>query len=454
MHYSVFEKHAAEPKFAIICVDGSAQGMATLLDPGSRCFNRMKIWVTAVIMGLIGAVGTAFADESTPPPPPPHDVFTVHQVPVDVTARNAAIARTLAVRNGEKRAFSMLIERLVAPDHVDALESLDQERITDLVLGLQFANEKSSQVHYIADLTVRFNGEKIRKLLKETQTPFTQTMGTPLLVLPVLEYAGARQLWEKDNLWFKAWAAQDLINPLLPYILPEGTGRDQMTLSQFQATAHDPAQRHILASNYGVSGAFVPLATVVPDFRDGGYKVTVNWLYDDMTLETIAKGSGKQVFHSKPGESLADTLTRAAAGVIEVRDRIWKDRTLIRLDETRSLSARVPLRNMNDWAGVQRHLDQVNMIQSVTLQALSLHEAQIDISYAGRSDQLVLALSQNDLVLRRHGNDVYVIPGDLAAERNIKPDFDFTPPGEDGMAVVPPDAMQDTPAPEDVSVPR
>lgn len=404
----------------------------------------MKTRLAGIALALVAVFATGAATTAQPARQPLRaDVFTIHGVEVDVTARNAAIARTLAIRNGERRAFARLMERLVRDDDAARLSALDQARITDLVLGLQFANERSSQVRYIADLTVRFSGDKIRKFLKESEVAFTQTQGTPLVVIPVMEYAGSRLLWEDDNLWRTAWAGQDIANSLLPYVLPEGTVRDQLTLSQFQALGRDPGQRRILANIYGAQGAFVPLATVTPDFRDGGTKVTVTWVYDDMAIAEQSEGAGPrtQVFHGKTGEPLEETLNRAAAGVIAERDRIWKERTLIRLDETRSLTARVPLRSMSDWAEVQRRLEEVNLVQSVTLNALKLGEAEVHLSYAGRADQLVLALSQHGLVLRSHEGDVYLMPGDIAAERDIKPEFDFVPPGEEAVDIVPPDTV-------------
>jgi len=396
--------------------------------------------------------------ESSLAPVVKRGLFTVYDVAVDVTARNAAVARTLAIREGERRAFQALMDRIVAPEDKDRFDGLDQDSITDLVLGLQFGNERSSQVRYMADLTVHFSPDRVRALLKEAEVPFTQTQGATLMVLPVMEYAGTRLLWESENIWFTAWQNQDLANGLLTYIIPEGDMTDRLTLNQFQATTASDSQRQVLASNRGASGTFVPVATVIPDLRNDGYQVTVTWAFDDLALtpevepktetETEAGETAKpvrQTFSSQPGETLEALLERAVQGTVAMRDGIWKDRTLIRLDETRTVRVRVPLRGMADWGRVQDRLSAVNLVQKAELKTMASGEALMDIAYAGRSDQLVLALYQGDLVLRRHQDDLYLILSEIAAARGIKPLVDFSFPGDEKqrepMTVAPPELL-------------
>lgn len=389
------------------------------------------------------------------------DLFTVYDVAVDVTARNAAVARTLAIREGERRAFQALMDRIVAPKDKDRFDGLDQGSITDLVLGLQFANERSSQVRYIADLTVQFNAERVRALLKEAEVPFTQTPGSRLLVLPVMEYAGTRLLWEPENSWFAAWQNRDLANGLLPYVLPEGDMTDRLTLNQFQATTASDSQRQVLASNRGASGTFVPVATVTPDLRNDGYVVTVTWAFDDLALTPDVESKSKimtevgteagvgtpvrQTFRSQPNETLEALLERAVQGTVTMRDGIWKERTLIRLDETRTVRVHVPLRGMADWGRIQDRLSAVNLVQKAELKTMASGEALMDIAFAGRPDQFVLALYQGDLVLRRDQDELYLILTEIAEARGIKPLVDFSFPGEDEdrepLTVVPPDSL-------------
>ena len=388
--------------------------------------------------------------EASSAPVVKRDLFTVYDVAVDVTARNAAVARTLAIREGERRAFRALIDRIVASGEKDRFDGLEQDSISDLVLGLQFDNERTSQVRYIADLTVQFNADRVRALLKEREVPFTQTQGAILLVLPVMEFAGTRLLWETENTWFAVWKRLDLANGLLPHVLPEGDMTDRLTLNQFQATASSDSQRRLLASNRGATGTFVPVATVTPDLRKGGYEVTVTWAFDDLALRPELEGQEetqpvRQTFTSKPDESLDALLERTAKSAISMRDGIWKERTLIRLDETRTVRVRVPLRSMADWARVQGRLNAVNLVQKAELKTMASGEAVMDIAFAGRPDQLVMAFYQEDLVLRRHQDDLYLILGEIAEERGIRPLVDFSFPDDEEerepLTIVPPDSL-------------
>lgn len=464
MHYFLFEKrgqwvniggrhgccHGANSPYLERILPSAidwAQKDGTKVMKTAMKFLKSRGLLVLVLMGLAWPGGQAAARDDRARPVP--DLFTVHGVPVDETARNATLARARAIRDGQVRAFTRLMARIAEPEQASKLDDLGVDRIVDLVIGIQFHDERSSQVRYIADLTVRFNGERVRKLLKEHEIPFTQTMASSLMVVPVLEYAGARLLWEKENAWFAAWREQDLANLLTPYVLPDGSVTDRLTLNHFQATAQEAGQRRVLARNYGADGVFVPVAEVRRDFAQGGHRVTVTWRHDSLGLAEAPAGEAvapveknvKQTFRSRDGETVEDLLLRTAAGVIARRDAIWKERTLIRMDETRRMALKVPLRNMGDWSAVQEKLEAVTLVQSAKLIELSAGEAALTLSYAGRADQLVLALAQNDLVLRSHGDDVYLFPAALAQARSITPEYDFAPV-EEALAVTPPDALE------------
>ncbi|MEX1148361.1 MAG: DUF2066 domain-containing protein, partial [Sphingomonadales bacterium] len=328
----------------------------------------LKVAVVAVALGPAGAM----ADDAAPVHS--HNLFTIHDVAVDATARSAALARSQAIRQGERRAFRALLERLVHEDHVERLAGLDASAVSNLVHGLQFSNERSSQVRYMADMTLSFNAGDVRTLLRDAQAPYTETPGTPLLVVPVLDRDGARLLWEKENVWFDAWAEQDIANLLLPYVLPAGSMTDRMTLTTHQALAARGDQRRVMAGNYGMLGVFVPVAAVERNLRKDGVRVTVEWLHDGMNLLPEGAGDGpvRMTFESRDGESVADTLGRAAAHTIAMRDRIWKQQTMIRLDQTREIDVRIPLRAINDWSRIRQNLDRINLVQSVTLETMSV----------------------------------------------------------------------------------
>ena len=84
-------------------------------------------------------------------------VFTVKYVGVDVTARTAARARSLAIAEGQREALDRLFARLTLREDKDRLPLLDDTSVINLVSGLEFDDEKTSSKRYLANMTVRFN---------------------------------------------------------------------------------------------------------------------------------------------------------------------------------------------------------------------------------------------------------------------------------------------------------
>src|SRR3546814_14129842 len=110
------------------------------------------------------------------------------------------------------------------------------------VRDFSVAHEKIGGGHYIASLTVRFNPEEVRQLLRARDIPYAETVSRPVLVLPVYVAAGAARLWDGPNPWFDAWAAQPPAEGLQPFTVPLGDLSDLRTVIGQQAMAHDHAR--------------------------------------------------------------------------------------------------------------------------------------------------------------------------------------------------------------------
>ena len=90
------------------------------------------------------------------------DTFTVTGVHEDVTAASALAARDKAQAAGQAKAFATLMDRVAGGKvpHLGAAE------ITDLVIGFEVANERTSTVRYAADYTFHFNQAAVRRLVE------------------------------------------------------------------------------------------------------------------------------------------------------------------------------------------------------------------------------------------------------------------------------------------------
>ena len=108
-------------------------------------------------------------------------------VKVDATADSAAAARTMARTDGQRHALDDVIQRLTGSTDLSKLPKLDDQTITDMVDSFEVANEKMSNVRYLADYTFHFRGSRIRQLLRNAGIAFSENPGKPVIVVPVFQ---------------------------------------------------------------------------------------------------------------------------------------------------------------------------------------------------------------------------------------------------------------------------
>lgn len=342
------------------------------------------------------------------------DVYTVESVAVDVTAKSAAEARPAAMASAQKKAFEVLMRRMLRPEDAARAAALDGAVVNSFVQGVEIGNERASSVRYIANLTVRFSPVKVRDFLKGRSYPYSETMAPAVLVLPLLERDGLRLLWEPENIWLKAWGQADVRNRLIPVVIPRGGAEDQALAPGLDGTDPQSAQARALAARYGAAEALPVQATIQRAAAGAGYVIAVS---------APALPSGAPAYNAnfaaQSDQDLPRSLEIAAAAVVAAMDGWWKDRTLMRLDEAGETDATVPLRQISDWPEVMRRLDRVSLVQKYSLRTLRAGdgggEAVIAMNYVGALDQLRTILATAGLVLREDDGKIVLMLQEMAA---------------------------------------
>ncbi|MFQ5535637.1 MAG: DUF2066 domain-containing protein, partial [Sphingomonadales bacterium] len=359
-----------------------------------------------VVTFLAAALMTTFACAGV------EEIFTVTNVSVDVTAQTAARARSMAVAGGQREALAQLFARLTLREDAGRLPVLDDPSIANLVAGLEFANEKSSSRRYIADLTVRFDPDRIRNLLRVTGIPFSATPAKPVLVLPVYEAGGLTTLWDDTNPWRDAWRRHSTIQSLLPLILPRGDLQEIGMISARDVVSGNRRRLSAIASRYGVAEILIAHAKL--DFAPGGRKPVVT--VETTRLGTAGERTATEIFAGEDSDS--HTLLESAADALaSALEEEWKLQTLIEFGAEITLEATVPLSGLQHWLEVRRRLAQIASIRRIELLSISIDEARVVLHYLGNPGQLMIALAQSDVDLVEKGETFSIVLAPSSADR-------------------------------------
>lgn len=325
---------------------------------------------------------------------PAASLFTVADVPVDVTAQSAVQARDKARLDGQQKAFHMLAERIVAKQYLNRVPKLGDDQLTDLVQDFEVTNERSSAVRYIGTLTFRFRPDAVRKLLTGAGIPFTETRGKALLILPVFEQGDRTTLWDAPNPWRVAWGKQSLADGVVPIRMPIGELADVQAIDAAEAIKGESgpltaiSRRYddadVLVARAGLSGGEDQRSLQITAVRYAAGFAAQNW---SLTL------------HAAAGEHDADLLARGVSAVAGELTSSLSKTAQTPAGPTATMIATVPIADLKDWLMVRDRLRSIPSIQHSTLLSIGRDGAQVQLDYSGAPEQLQAALAQRDLVL-------------------------------------------------------
>jgi len=354
--------------------------------PKDAGWRRIMLFAVAMVLAL-AAPGIA-ADEG--------DVFTVAAVPVDATAANANAARDAARAAGERRAYTILLDRLtLAADHA-RLPPANQALLDDLVSGFEVAKERVSGVRYLADYTYHFRAEDVRGLLRKAGIPFAETRSKQVVVLAVLQTDAGAQLWEDPNPWRDAWAKGPPRWGLVPLVIPYGDLQDVQAIDADAAAKADPDHIQAVAQRYGGADVLVSVAKLTTAADPHTLAVSSSRL---VAGSATAPQSWDKTYTAAAGESDADLLQDGVSGTVQQLEEAWKAANLIDFGHNGTINVRVPLQSLQDWVAIRSQLAGIPAIQHIDLVALDRAEARLAIHYYGDPTQLQRSLAQRDLAL-------------------------------------------------------
>jgi len=354
--------------------------------------RRFRAWALGLILGAAAAAGGA-------PPPGARaetlDVFTINDVAVDATASTVYEAKEVAIAQGRAEAWRLMLQRLtLAADH-PRLPPYDSSRADEFFKGFGVDSEKSSAVRYLGRMTYVFNPEPVRRILRERDIPFAETVSRPVLVIPLYREGDLELLWEEGNPWREAWDQRPTYWGLVPFVVPLGDLADIADVDVAAATLGDLQRLSRMIDRYGAGDALVAEARVA-----GGRL--------EVTARRYGGGEAGAIVGGYDGVLAVDpreTLTAAVGEIVRQIDEHWKQRNLLGTGQEARLIAEVPFENLREWREVRGRLQRVAAIRETELLALGRNRRRLGLSYLGGIEQLTLAMAQQDLLLERDWAD-------------------------------------------------
>ncbi|HXJ00103.1 MAG TPA: DUF2066 domain-containing protein [Micropepsaceae bacterium] len=336
----------------------------------------LRLTLIAFVAGLALAAG---AVHGAPAPAP--DIFTVTGIKVDQTAESATAARDLAMSQGRPLAWTRLYRRLTATANWSKQPQLDENALLRMMRSFEVANERRSSTRYLAEVTYHFNPAAVRGLLRQSGIAYTETRARRALVIPVV--AGGMGV-DLTSPWAMAWKDPVLQQGLVPFVLSAGDDEDMQILSRPDLVQADWATLAPLARKYNASEAIIAVAsedakTVQMVEISPTSRVAASFAYANSSFAAIAEAVAERAYET------------------------WKTRSAVNFGTRAKLTVDVQFDSLDDWAKIRTQLGAVKAVADMDVTGLALHEAEIQLTYFGRPEQLRDALAQQNLSLANVG---------------------------------------------------
>lgn len=325
------------------------------------------------------------------------DLFAVSGVAVDVTAASAEEARTQALADGQRQAWTLLMQRLVPTEYQGPLLGLNDTEVTDLVSAYEVEDEKVAPDRYIAHLTYRFKEPQVRQLFQMYSAPYVIPPDGPYLVLPVWEGEAGPLLFEDGNPWREAWNAAPPSQGIVTFVLPIGDLPDLAAVDGALAVSGNPQALAALAARYGAAAVVVARASRAAGSED--------LPRIDVTLQTVrgeAVEIGSDSFVGSVGQTDEQLMADAVVELRRAIDEAWKARNVLTPDMADQILVAVPMKGLADWTDLRTRISALPIVQRVDVGSLRADGATVTLHFFGDVERLRGSLAGQGLTLEEN----------------------------------------------------
>ena len=186
-------------------------------------------------------------------------------ITVNVTAKTAQEAREEGWRVAQRKAW----EKLGGP-------KISDSQLDSLVSAIVVQREQIGPRHYIATLGVIFDRSRATQYLGASGE---RARSAPLLLIPVLDSAGASMVYEMRNPWQQVWAEYQTGASAIDYVRPSGAGADSLLITAGQLGRRSRTWWRNILDQFGASDVIMAIARLERQYPGGPVKGTFTARY-------------------------------------------------------------------------------------------------------------------------------------------------------------------------------
>ncbi len=314
------------------------------------------------------------------------------EVDVDVTDKNASVARERAMNEAHRAAIVEVAKRITSAEGADRLRAMNDNQLINFIKEVSVNSEKSSSVRYIASLKVVLNEDMLKTYMAERQIPLLAAGGTRILVVPVFRAFSSDRplLWESSNRWRQAWERAPK-GSVVRFVSLPSNATNYSIIDAPRALATDSVALDKLMRINGVDDVYV-----LDAMYDG---------IDGLVVHATSYKGDKQTIRVSGAQSEDDALFDRGVDMVQQNiEQKSKQQALEEGGRENVLVAMYSFNRLSDWVRLENVLRNISSVRSIEIQALGADKAQFKISFIGNYEKLVYDLREKAYNLSERGD--------------------------------------------------
>lgn len=339
------------------------------------------------------------------------NLLSVEKIAISAKGNSAKEARQIAVEEGEKKALEIVLKRITSAMATQTLlEQMESADISLLIQSMDMLSEKVTPNHYKANVTFTFNTQLLKNRLEQEGIAFDTTPSDPVMVIPVLYENNSIILWDTPNPWLAQWQATKDHSNFIPIIIPQAdkpliqTTAIERLLSDEYSLSNDYAMRRAMQQTNADS---VLLAEARYSINRSRNSYFLQVYLTTITNEGISKQ--RQSFSGKLGMPLEALFRGAIKKIIERMEQAYRDQQNAQKLTKQVFSLIVPVKDLAYWQMMKNRLDNINAIEKVVVNELSVQRALVDLHFTVSYSELMRHLYSRGLLVEDNGIDVLLV---------------------------------------------
>lgn len=346
------------------------------------------------------------------------DLYTVEGVEVDITAKNALVAREEAFNAAQVKAYEILSERLVNNGEKETVEKLDADAISYMVQDFEVTKEQLSAKRYKGTYTIRFRPAAFQEQIINQGNSYSDIPRGAVLVLPFYQTSTSTVLWDPNNPFLSAWARSGASNGAMSStVVPIGDIEDVAQINEFSPLNYDPVKLERMRDRYGANEVSIILAS--PEVDLSGVETVRLSLYSAKMRGP--QFAGQMSVDGHVGETTQQLYDRVVAKLQQQYKSDWKQETAVTSMNAQRFEAVMSFLSVREWIDAKQKLERVPGMVSVDVNRLTPREASMALNYQGDVQRLAIALGQLGLMLGQDGNSYLPVYRIMQDNQRVQP---------------------------------